>query len=273
MQRLFCFIDYLDSRKVKSVCGIDSEIISDYVKTICHHHEKSMASILTTLRMFLKFLYLNRYTETDLSLKVPKHTRYYYPPVPSVWERQDVLRMLKIIDRANPAGKRDYAILLLVTRLGIRVGDIKSLKLSHLDWDKKIIEITQDKTNKKVTYPILSDIGWALIDYLKNGRPKSSSPYVFIRMRAPYEAFGRDSNLHNIITKHRRKVKIIIPKGKRHGMHSLRHSLASNLLEGGASITVISEILGHASSKSASIYLHTDISGLRQCALDPEEVF
>lgn len=273
MQRLYFFIDYLDSRKIQSVCGIDAGIISDYVKTICHHHEKSMASILTTLKMFLKFLYLNKYTETDLSLKVPKHTRYYYPPVPSVWERQDVLRMLKIIDRANPAGKRDYAILLMVTRLGIRVGDIKSLKLFHLNWDKKIIEITQDKTNKKATYPILSDIGWALIDYLKNGRPKSGSPFVFIRLKAPFEAFGKDANLHNIITKYRIKAGITITRGKRHGLHSLRHTLASNLLESGATLTMISEILGHVNSKSVGIYLHTGMEGLRQCALDPEGVF
>jgi len=273
MQRLYFFIDYLDSRKVQSVCGIDSEIISDYVKTICHHHEKSMASILTTLRMFLKFLYLNKYTETDLSLKVPKHTRYYYPPVPSVWERPDVLRMLKIIDRANPAGKRDYAILLMVTRLGIRVGDIKSLQLSHLNWDKKIIEITQDKTKGKATYPILSDIGWALIDYLKNSRPQTDSPFVFVRLKAPFKAFGKDANLHNIITKYRIKAGITITRGKRHGLHSLRHTLASNLLESGATLIMISEVLGHVNSKSAGIYLHTGIEGLRQCALDPEEVF
>lgn len=273
IQRLFFFIDYLDSKKVQSVCDIDAGIISDYVKTICHHHEKSMASILTTLRMFLKFLYLNQYTETDLSLKVPKHTRYYYPPVPSVWERKDILRMLKSIDRANPAGKRDYAILLLVARLGIRVGDIKSLKLSDLKWDKKIIEIIQNKTNKKATYPILSDIGWALIDYLKNGRPESGSPFVFIRLKAPYEAFGKDANLHNILTKYRIKAGITVPRGKRHGLHSLRHTLASNLLESGATLTMISEVLGHVNSKSAGIYLHTGIEGLRQCALDPEGVF
>jgi integrase/recombinase XerD len=273
MQRLFFFIDYLDTIKVQSVCDIDAGIISDYVKTICHHHEKSMASILTTLKMFLKFLYLNRYTETDLSLKVPKHTRYYYPPVPSVWERQDVLRMLKIIDRANPAGKRDYAILLMVARLGIRVGDIKSLKLSQLNWEKKIIEITQHKTKRKITYPILSDIGWALIDYLKNGRPKSNSPFVFIRLKAPFKAFGKDANLHNIITKYTRKAGIKIPREKRHGLHSLRHTLASNLLESGATLNMISEVLGHVNSKSAGIYLNTETEGLRQCALDPEEVF
>lgn len=273
IQRLFFFIDYLDARSIQNVNDISADIISDYVKTIYSHHEKSIFSILTTLRVFLRFLYLNQYTDEDLSLKVPKQSKYYYPPVPSVWNKEDVARMLENIDRANPTGKRDYAILLLVAKLGIRAGDIKSFKLSELNWDKKTIQIKQNKTKNTVTYPILNDVGWALIDYLKNARPVSSLPFVFIRMRAPYEAFGKDANLHNIITKYTREAGILIPKGNRHGLHSLRHTLASNLLERGTPLPVISEILGHISSRSTIVYLRTEIEGLRKCALDPEEVF
>ncbi len=273
MQRLFFFIDYLDGRSVQSVNDITPEIISDYVKTIYPHHEKSIASILTTLRVFLKFLYTNQYTDEDLSIKVPQQNKYYYPAIPSVWNKEDVIRMLECIDRGNPTGKRDYAILLLVARLGIRVGDIKSLKLSDLNWKSKSIEIRQNKTKNVVTYPILNDIGWALIDYLKNARPVTNSPFVFIRMNAPYEAFGKDANLYHIITKYTRLAGIIIPRGKKHGLHSLRHTLASNLLEQGTPLPVISEILGHFNSRSTGIYLHTGIEGLRSCAVDPEEVF
>jgi len=272
MQRLFFFIDYLDSRSVLKSNDINGEIISDYVKTIYKNHEKSIASILTTLRVYLRFLYYNQYTAEDLSLKVPKQNKYYYPPVPSVWEKQDVMRMLNSIDRGNPTGKRDYAILLLVTKLGIRAGDIKSLELSDLNWQSEIIEVRQNKTKNTVTYPILKDIGWALIDYLKNGRPTSNSPFVFIRMNAPYEAFGKDANLHNIITKYTRLSGISVPRDKRQGLHSLRHTLASTLLEQGTPLPVISEILGHINSKSTNVYLHTDVEGLRKCAIDPEEV-
>ena len=94
IQRLFFFIDYLDGRGVQSVNDITPEIISDYVKTIFAHHEKSIASILTTLRVFLRFLYFNQYTGKDLSLKVPKQKKYYYPAVPAVWKKEDVIRML-----------------------------------------------------------------------------------------------------------------------------------------------------------------------------------
>jgi site-specific recombinase XerD len=273
LQRLFFFIDYLDARNIQDVNDITPVIISDYVKTIFRHHEKSISSILTTLRMFLRFLYLNHYTNEDLSLKVPKQSKYYYPSIPSVWNKEDVVRMLESIDRGNPPGKRDYAILLLVARLGIRAGDIKSLALSDLHWRSKTIEIRQDKTNKTVTYPILKDIGWALIDYLKHARPISNSPCVFLRMNAPYEAFGENANLHNIITKYTRLSGIKIPRGKRHGLHSLRHTLASTLLEEGTPLPIISEILGHFNSNSTGVYLQTGIEALRSCAIDPEEVF
>lgn len=272
LQRLFFFVDYLSLRKVMDVSEITPEIISNYVISICPHHEKSISAILTTLRVFLRFLYLNGYTEKDLSLSVPKQKRYYYPAVPSTWDPAEVKRMLDAIDRGSPLGKRDYAILLLVAKLGIRAGDIKALKLSDLNWATKIITITQEKTNIEVTYPILHDVGWALIDYLQNARPVCASPYLFVRLHAPFEAFGENANLHNIITKYTRLAGITVPHGKRHGLHSLRHSLASTLLEQGASLAVISEILGHVDSKSTSVYLHTDLNGLKACALDPEEV-
>ena len=273
LQRLFFFVDYLSLCKVIDVSEITPKIISDYVITICPKHEKSIAAILTTLRVFLRFLYLNRYTEKNLSLSVPKQNRYYYPSIPSTWEPAEVKRMLDTIDQGSPVGKRDYAILLLVANLGIRAGDIKALKLSDLDWTAKTITITQEKTKVEVTYPILHKVGWALIDYLQNARPVCESPYLFVRLHAPYEAFGENANLHNIITKYTRLAGITVPHGKRHGLHSLRHSLASTLLEQGTSLAVISEILGHVDSKSTSVYLHTDLNGLKACALDPEEVF
>ncbi len=161
----------------------------------------------------------------------------------------------------------------MVAKLGIRVGDIKALELSDLDWRSMTISIVQEKTGTSVTYPILDDIGWALIDYLKNGRPISDSHHLFIRLQAPYTAFGENANLHNIITKYTRAAGIAILEGKRHGMHSLRHSLASALLEQGTPLPVISDILGHLNSQSTAVYLRTDMNGLKACALDPEKVF
>ena len=115
--------------------------------------------------------------------------KYYSPAIPSAWTTEDVKKMLQCIDRGSPAGKRDYAILLLVVRLGIRAGDIRDLKLHNLNWNTKQIEIQQGKTGNHITYPILDDIGDALIDYLKNGRPLTDCPFVFVRACAPHEVF------------------------------------------------------------------------------------
>lgn len=273
LQRLFFFIDYLALRKVMDARDITPGIISDYVISVSPKHEKSIASILTTLRVFLRFLYLHKYTEMDLSLAVPKPTRYRYPAIPSAWGPTEVKRLLDVVDRGSPRGKRDYAILLLVAKLGIRVGDIKALKLSDLNWETKTITIVQEKTKVQATYPILHDVGWALIDYVQHARPICESPYIFVRLNAPFEAFSEDANLHNVITRYIRLAGITVPRGKRHGLHSLRHSLASALLEQGAPLAVISEILGHVDSRSTTVYLHTDLKGLKSCALDPEEVF
>lgn len=272
-QRLYFFVDYLSLRKLNNVAEITPEIISDYVKSICSKHEKSMASILTTLRVFLRFLYLNGYLEKDLSLSVPKQNRYNYPAVLSIWKPAEVKRLLEVVDRGSPLGKRDYAILILVAKLGIRAGDIKALKLSDLNWKNRTITIVQEKTKVEITFPILHDVGWALIDYLQNARPICKTPYIFVRLNAPFEAFGENANLHNIITKYIRLARITIPRGKKHGLHSLRHSLASTLLEQGESLSVISQVLGHVNSKSTLIYLHADLNGLKNCAIDPEEVF
>lgn len=273
LQRLYFFIDYLNLRNIMDVNDITPEIISDYVKTICHHHEKSMALILTTLRVFLRFLYTNGLTSTDLSSSVPKYTKYWYPAIPDIWKPEDVKKLLESIDRGNPIGKRDYAILLLVAKLGIRVGDIINLKLSHLDWHGKKISFTQQKTGVDVSFPILNDIGWAIIDYLKNGRPVSDSPYLFLRSYAPYDRFGENANLHNIIVKYTRKANISVPRRGRQGLHSFRHTLASTMLANGVPLPVISEVLGHVNSKSTSVYLRTNMEELKQCAVDPEEVF
>ena len=117
MQRLSFFIDFLVFRDIQDVKQITPLILSDYIKTIFVNHEKVMSAIMTTLRTFLKFLYLSQQTEKDLSLGLPKLKKYYSPAIPSAWTTEDVKKMLQCIDRGNPSGKRDYAILLLVVRI------------------------------------------------------------------------------------------------------------------------------------------------------------
>lgn len=267
------FIDYLDDHGIPSLSSLTGQHLSDYIKTVAGYHRKSISAILTALRSFLTFLYLAGYHERDLSDDVPKLRQPHYPKIPSTWRPKDVRRLLESVDRGNSSGKRDYAILLIVARLGMRVKDIKEIRLSNLNWATKNIEIVQHKTKQRTNYPMLDDIGWAIIDYLKNGRPKTESPHLFVRHNAPFEAFGACANLHNIIAGYTRLAGIRLRTGASQGMHSLRHTLASVLLERGTPLPVISEILGHMSTLSTGVYLKIDFEGLLQCALDPDSVF
>ncbi|MDH7578653.1 MAG: site-specific integrase, partial [Bacillota bacterium] len=273
IDRLRLFIDYLDDCGLTSLSELTAQELTNYTVTLVGYNSKSVAAVLTVLRTFLKFLYLKGYHPKDLSSDVPSVKNSYYPSIPSAWKSDSVKRMLDCVDRGNPTGKRDYAILLIVTRLGMRVQDLKEIKLSNLKWEARKIEIVQHKTKQAVSYPLLDDIGWAIIDYLKNGRPQTTSPHLFVRHNAPFEAFGTHANLHNIITKYTRLAGIELPRGSKRGMHSLRHTLASVLLEQHTPLPVISEILGHMSVLATSVYLKIDLEGLRKCALDPEEVF
>ena len=115
-------------------------------------------------------------------------------------------------------------------------------------------------------------MGQALIDYLRHGRPKTSRREIFLRHNAPFEPFGDRTNMHYIITKYRRKANIKLPEKSRSGLHSLRHTLASRLLEANTPVDIIAGVLGHASPETTRHYLRVDIKSLRNVALDPEEV-
>ena len=136
----------------------------------------------------------------DLSPSVPNPKPCYAPELPSTWTADEVSRLTDGIDRGNPTGKRDYAMLLMVARLGLRASDIKSMLISDVDWSARTISITQHKTGVPLELPLLDDIGWAVIDYLREGRPKAATcPQLFVRQVAPFDAFGATANLTNIL--------------------------------------------------------------------------
>jgi integrase len=192
--------------------------------------------------------------------------------IPSVWDHELVIRLLAAVDRSSAKGKRDYAILLLACRLGLRAGDIRRLKLDQLHWDDSTIEVTQSKTGMPLILPLTTEVGEALIDYLKSGRPQAVHREVFLKVNPPFDPFGADSNLHYIVTYWRRLARVKFRTAQKRGMHSLRHTLATRLLEKGTPFPTIAEILGHTSLESTRIYAKADVEALRNVALDPEEV-
>lgn len=267
------FLKYLDSVPISSSDEITLKHIGGFLALYDKAAVKYVGTILYVLRNYLSFIYQNGFTCCDFSLLLPKVRIMRNSSIPHVWKKADVLKLLKAIDREDPKGKRDYAIILMVVRLGLRVSDIRAMKLSSFNWNHKTISLNMIKTKQPIELPLLDDIGWAVIDYLKNGRPATSCDNLFVRHRPPYNAFGETGSFYKSLHRYMVKAGLSIPLNERHGMHSLRSSLAKNMLEAQAPLPVISEVLGHQNINTTSIYLKIDINGLRKCALDPEEVF
>ena len=267
------FIYYLDENNLSSSEEITSLHLIEFLSRYEKAKPKYLATIISNLRSYLSFLYQNKFICQDMTIHLPKVRIMRNAFIPYSWKTEDVKKLLKAVDRGDSKGKRDYAILLLIVHLGLRVSDIRALKLSNLNWSRKKITLNMQKTKQPLELPLLDDIGWAIIDYLKNGRPETKSDRVFVRHRAPFDAVGENESFHRELHRYMIKAGLVIPVGVHCGMHSLRSTLARNMLEAKTPLPVISGVLGHQNINTTSIYLKIDINGLRKCALDPEEVF
>jgi site-specific recombinase XerD len=256
--------------RITEISMLGTEHISSFILEITAHKGK-VSYELNTLRVFFRYLYVNGIHDTDLTLFLPASNKLKSREhLPSVWEDGEIISILSCIDRGNPTGKRDYAMILLALRLGLRGSDIKGLKMSDINWEQDTITIVQQKTKEPVSLPLSIEVGYAIIDYLKNGRPVSKQPYVFLALRAPYNPLPQDNHLHQILNKYIRKAGILITADRSHGMHSMRHTLASNLLKQRIPLPVISGILGHRDTNTTAEYLRIDIGQLRSCTLGLE---
>ena len=266
------FLSYIEAQGI-SLKGLNAADLTAFVKTLRGYSYKTVEFILCGTRTFLRFLYSENTISSDFSESLPNIQSRKQTRIPSVWDKDDLQKLLDSIDRGNPSGKRDYAIILLVARLGLRSIDVKRLTFSDFNWMEKYLEFSQAKTGRKVRLPILNDVGWAVIEYIKNGRPVSDCPNVFLRHMAPIAPFSDEDHLHQMIVKHMRTAKLPISGKKKVGMHSLRHTLATTLLENHTSIDDIAGILGQQSTETTPTYLKSSLQLLSECALNPDIPF
>ena len=246
---------------------VTRDMINDFIKYLAPYSTTYVSENLRMLRRLCLYAFQNNYHSEDLSGCVPFVKNSRQQRLPAVFTEDETAKILSSFDRENPMGKRNYAIFLLAARMGLRSCDIKALEFGFINWTEKTVSFTQKKTKKYLTLPLPDDVGWAIIDYLKNGRPVSDSKYVFIQHTPPY---GQYKDLRNVLVKQMRKAGIETPANKRIGMHCFRHSLATAMLENGVPLPVISQTLGHADIASTEVYLRINISQLRLCALEVE---
>lgn len=259
------FSCYIKNKKIKLNKIKASEILA-YIKQMNPDRPANRHVSLNILRCFFKYLYERHALPTDYSRIIAKDNYKNQPKLPSTFTDKEITDLLRSVDRGNPRGKRDYAILLLATKLGLRASDICELTFDNIIWERNAIELTQHKTQKALELPLLPEVGNAIVDYLKYGRPVTDDKHCFIHVNGPYERL-HTSDLGNLVRKYMTLSKINY-SNRKHGPHSLRHSFASALLKEKVPLPIISEALGHSSMDSTMEYLRIDIDKLKKCALE-----
>jgi len=224
-----------------------------------------------TLRSFLRWAYGAGLAPVDLRVAVMSPRRFRQAGVRDWLSERDVTRILAAVDRSTPTGRRDYAVLVLAARYGLRPCDIRELRLAALDWRHGVLSMQQAKTGRTLVLPLVPDVVEALTAYLRDGRPSTASRFVFVRHRAPFEPFVATNNLAAIMRGALRRVGLAERAGRR-GLYLFRHTLASQMLAAGCAIKVIGDVLGHASTETTMEYATVDLTALRRVALSETEV-
>lgn len=272
---LYLLNKYLNQNGIDKISHISPLVLLHYVSTLLPGRPGARHLALSITRSFFRYLYDRDLTAKDLSIAVPRDQFRKQPRLPSVYNKEEVKAILGTADRSTCVGKRNYAILLLAVRLGLRASDIRNLQFGNISWPESRISFLQQKTKVPMTLPLPTDVGEALVNYLKYGRPASDLKYVFVEHIHPFCGLGEKA-VPRIARKAIQRSGIEIGNRK-HGSHVLRHTLANFLLEQKTTLPVISQILGHENVQTSMNYLRIDIGQLRQCALEvpmvPEDFY
>lgn len=265
-QFLHEFLMFLTGEGVTKMTSINQVYIFSFIKNLPDNKLAANHSKLGVVKAFLRYAFEEQLISTDYSNAIHRDNYKQQPKVPSVFTVDEIKCLLASIERNSPSGKRDYALILLASKLGMRAGDIAALRFENINWDKLFIHFTQLKTKKEIFLPLLPEVGNAVIDYLKYGRPESNDSHCFLQMIGPYKPICA-GDVGRIVQSQMQRAGINT-KNRKHGPHALRHSFANNLLQNKTLLPVISEALGHTHTESTMYYLRVSKDQLRQCALE-----
>ena len=264
------FYLYLQNSNISMAGQINQVHILGFIRHMDTFPPSVAYSTIGLLKDMFHFFYDRQILDIDYSGSIPRGKYIKQAELPSTYSATEISSLLASVNRASPVGKRDYAIIVIAARIGLRSSDISNLQFSNLRWDNNLIVLTQQKTGREITLPLLPEIGNAIIDYLKYGRPQSTETFIFLQAKMPYSRMF-SKNVYSIVRSHFQKAGICT-ENKRRGPHALRHSLSKNMLEKQTMLPVVSEVLGHAYTSSTKFYLRIDLNSLRQCVLDVPSV-
>jgi site-specific recombinase XerD len=264
------FEAYLARIGVASIKELSPPILSAFVV------ERAGAGLAKTtvrdsagvLRVFLRYLHREGVLDADLSAAVGWPQVYRLSSIPRSISWNDVNRVLAGVDRRTPAGRRDYAILLLLVTYGLRAREIVALRLEDIDWKRERLAVPERKAGHSAAFPLSAVVGEAVLDYLRRGRPETTDRHVFFRAAAPRRPLG-GAAVSAIARNYLLKAGVDVP---RPGSHTFRHSAVQRLVDADFDLKTIGDFVGHRSSRSTEIYAKVAIEALREVALgDGEE--
>ena len=255
-------------------CGHES--ISDVTveearQFLLHVASEVKVSTLHTLLLYLKYfhIYLREHSiPAPDCVDLFNYTVYREMPIQSYVTDAELEAVLNVIDRETFMGIRNYAIIMLAATTGMRACDVIRMKLSDIDWRKGEIKVNQKKTGRFIAFPLTSDVGKALKDYILNARPVSDCPEVFLSLKPPHAAMMDAVAVGDMFSKYQKKAGIVRQPFDGKGFHGLRRRLAKKLIVNGTPLTSVAQILGHSDLHSVRQYLSLDTGNLRECALD-----
>jgi site-specific recombinase XerD len=223
----------------------------------------------TVLRMFLRYLHREGVIARDLSSTVESAPVYRLARIPRAITVDEVKQMLSGVDRQSVIGRRDYAILLLLVTYGLRAREVAALTLDNLDWQHVRLRIPERKAGHSTVYPLSPVVGEAIIDYLKDGRPKTTSRHVFLQVTYPRGPITHVAVAHRA-AHYLHKAGIAVPRA---GSHTLRHTCVQQLVDAGWHLKRIGDYVGHRDPRSTEIYSKVALDMLREVACgDGEEI-
>jgi site-specific recombinase XerC len=182
---LFQFNNYCLEKNLRSINKVNLNLVVSYIRDISRRKGYPVRIVLSVIRTFVKYLIDQNIIPENYHDKIPKYRRVDQPKLPSTYTKREINRLLKSIERFSATGKRNYAVILMAARLGLRASDIACLKFENILWDTSTIKLNHVKTGKELILPLLPDVGNAIIDYIKYGRPESEEPHILLTQRPP----------------------------------------------------------------------------------------
>jgi integrase len=251
---------------------LSPERLREFHASLARFRPATIATHASALRGFFVYLRLKGLLAIDLAPAVLRPRLYRLSSPPQVLDKPTMEKLLGSVDRSTTLGTRDYAMLLLAARYGLRSSDIRHLRLENIHWREQRIVLIQSKTQQPLELPLLADVDEALTNYLRHARPSCEAREIFLRHVRPIVPLANSNTSLWPVMARAFRAAGITREHPRRGFHLLRHSLATHLLGGGVGLDVISDVLGHTSVEATRRYAQVDLAGLRSVALSEAEV-